>query len=239
MTALPKVTSELRRIYLFSKLDQQDFNKVVKTMHHHQLEKGQRLFDLGQLATRFFLVQSGQIKLSRLSPDGQEKIIAIMRAGQTFAEAVMFMDRRVYPVCADAINPSEVLSFENNTFLEVLRGNMETCFKLMAAMSMRLHELVAEIDSLCLHNATFRLVVYLLHQVPEDVDATSHFQLPIPKGTLAARLSITRETLSRQLARLRTKGLIEVVGQNIILRDIEGLRKLVLPAQSGMGKTMI
>jgi CRP-like cAMP-binding protein len=70
------------------------------------------------------------------------------------------------------------------------------------------------------------LVAYLLKQVPEDVDETSQVHLTIPKGTLAARLSIKRETLSRQLARLRKQGLIDVHGQDIVLRNLPGLRQL-------------
>jgi CRP-like cAMP-binding protein len=96
----------------------------------------------------------------------------------------------------------------------------------MGAMSVHLHALVSEIDNLCLHNATFRLVSYLLTQVPEGVDETSHIRLSVPKTTLAARLSIQRETLSRLLARLRERRLVDVHGQEIVLRDIPSLRKL-------------
>lgn len=60
----------------------------------------------------------------------------------------------------------------------------------------------------------------------EDVDETSQVHLKIPKGTLAARLSIKREALSRELARLRKQGLIDVHGQDIVLRNLSDLRQL-------------
>ena len=219
--------TQVKRVYLFSHLDEDELDVVMRSSVRHQLQKGERVFSYGQPANCFFLVRFGQVKLSRLSAEGQEKIIAIMNPGQTFAEAVMFMRKQAYPVSADALRPSEVISFDNDTFREILRGNVDTCFNLMATMSMRLHSLVAEIENLCLHNATFRLVVYLLEQVPEDMDEASQVHLTIPKGTLAAQLSIQRETLSRQLARLRKQGLIDVAGQDIVLRDLPGLRRLV------------
>ncbi|RMD71416.1 MAG: helix-turn-helix domain-containing protein, partial [Gammaproteobacteria bacterium] len=84
-----------------------------------------------------------------------------------------------------------------------------------------------EIDSLCLHNATFRLVNYLLQQVPHDVHPHSQVHLDFPKGAIASRLAIQRETLSRILSKLREQGLIEVHGQNIILLNVKALRTIV------------
>jgi CRP-like cAMP-binding protein len=218
---------ELRRTYLLSALEQADFERVTGTLHVHRLEKDERLFGHGEPATRFFLVRHGQIKLYRLSAEGQEKTISIEGPGSTFAEAVMFMEQRVYPVSAEAVETSEVLSFDNRTFLAVLRHSFDTCFRLMAAMSMRLHAQINEIDNLCLHNATFRLVTFLLREVPEGTDDASRVELSLPKGVLASRLSIQRETFSRILARLREKNLIEVEGQTIRLRDLPALRAMV------------
>ncbi|MEN8132131.1 MAG: Crp/Fnr family transcriptional regulator [Pseudomonadota bacterium] len=219
---------ELRRMYLFSHLEPEDFDKVASSMQVHRLEKDQRLFDQGQKARRFFVVRRGRIKLFLLSAEGEEKIVHIEHPGFTFGEAVMFMDKPVYPVSAEAVQASELYSFDNKTFLGVLRHNSETCFRLMGSMSMRLRWHVSEIENLCLHNATFRLVTYLLRKVPESAQENTNVQLSIPKVVLASRLSIKRETLSRILARLRSQGLIDVLGQDIILRDLQALRNLLI-----------
>jgi CRP-like cAMP-binding protein len=218
---------ELRKAYLFASLSEAQLAKVAQTMRVHTLAKGERLFDHGQPASRFFLVRSGQVKLFRLSLDGGEKIFEIIRLGGTFAEALMFLAAKVYPVSVEALEPSEVLSFDNNTFLDLLRESVETAFRLMAGMSQRLHAKVNEIDNLTLHNATFRLVSYLLQQVPLDTQESSQVHLNIAKGVIASHLSIQRETFSRILARLRSLGLIDVQGNDIVLRDLNALRKLV------------
>ncbi len=220
-------TDELRGIYLLSQLNSEDFDKVVASMQAHRLEKDQRLFDQGQPARRFFYVRKGQIKLFLLSMEGEEKIIHIEHMGHTFGEAIMFMDKPAYPVSAEAVQPSDVLSFDNKTFREVLERSVPTCFRLMGAMSQRLHWHVEEIENLCLHNATFRLAAYLLRKVPPDADRSTNVHLSIPKVTLASRLSIKRETLSRILARLRKQELIDVQGHDIILRDPQALRRLL------------
>jgi CRP/FNR family transcriptional regulator, dissimilatory nitrate respiration regulator len=218
---------ELRKTYLFAGLDDAQLARVVQGMRVQRLEKGERVFDHGQPARRFFLLRSGQVKLFRLSAEGAEKIIEVVRPGGTFAEAVMFMEGKCYPVSAEALEAGELLSFDNNTFLELLRESVETSFRLMAGMSQRLHARLNEIDNLCLHNATFRLVAYLLQQVPAGTQEASQVLLTIPKGVIASHLSIQRETFSRILARLRAQNLVEVQGNAIILRDIPALQKMV------------
>ncbi len=208
--------------HLFAHLDAQQRARIAATQRVHVLERDQLLFQHGQPAQRFFFLKEGCIKLYRLSPQGQEKIIEIMTPGCSFAEAVMFMEGRCYPVHAGAMEPSVVLSYDNAAFLQILRESPKTCFRLLAIMSQRLHARLNEIDSLCLHNATHRVVCYLLEQFSQP-----QVHLSISKGALASRLAIQRETLSRILSRLKEQGLIDVRGQDIHLLDVEALRALV------------
>jgi CRP/FNR family transcriptional regulator, dissimilatory nitrate respiration regulator len=223
----PIAPEELRRTYLFAVLNEAQLACMMESVRSHVLDKGERLFDQGQAATRFYVLRSGQVKLFRLSAEGGEKIFEIVRPGGTFGEAIMFLEAKVFPVGVEALEPSEVLSFDNTSFLGLLRESPDTAFRLMAGMSQRLHARLIEIDNLCLHNATFRLVTYLLQQVPQQTSEASHLHLTIPKGVIALQLSIQRETFSRILARLREQGLIEVEGNDIVLRNLPALRRLV------------
>lgn len=217
----------LRQVYLFDALSDEQFERVMKTAALITLAPKQSLFSFRQPAERFYLVKTGQVKLYRVSPDGDEKVVEIIRTGKTFAEAVMFMERHVYPVNAEAVESTEVYSFDMATFLDLLKDSRQTCFRLMASMSQRLHGLVEEINSLTLQNATYRLVKYLLDQLPEGAVEAPAIHLATPKSVIASRLSIQPETLSRTLARLAAQGLLEVKGSNITLHDIQGLRALL------------
>jgi CRP-like cAMP-binding protein len=153
-------------------------------------------------------------------------VIEIVRPGQTFAEAVMFMSGKVYPVNADALVKSRLLAFPNAVFKDLLRNSVDACFRLMADMSQRLHQRLNEIDSLTLHNATYRLVSYLLGELPEEVLASTEIVLTTPKHIIASQLSIKPETFSRILTRLARDGLIVVRGNSIVLADLEQLRQV-------------
>ena len=217
----------LRRNYLFAGLDDDELNIVTGNMQEIRLDEGCLLFEHGQLAERFFMVIEGQIKLYRLSEEGDEKVIEIVRPGETFAEAVMFMSGRVFPVNASTLAKSRLLSFSNAAFMALLRNSPASCFRLMADMSQRLHKRLNEIDSLTLHNATYRLIGYLLRELPDDVLQSPEIVLTTPKHVIASQLSIKPETFSRILMRLSRDGLIVVRGNSIVLEDLERLRKEV------------
>ena len=93
-------------------------------------------------------------------------------------------------------------------------------------MSRRLHCHIAEIDRLTLHSATFRVATYLLDQLPSTQIGVSKVKLDTPKHIIAARLSITPETLSRSFAKLSREGLIKVQDNAVTLNDVEKLRRI-------------
>ena len=228
-----QVASELRRAYLFADMADEHLKILINSMQEPRLKAGEALFRHGQPADRFFFVRDGLIKLFRLSPEGDEKIIEIIRPGETFAEAIMFMGiQGRYPVSAEAVSESHLYAFEQKMFVGLLRESSDACFGLLASMSRRLHMLVNQIESLTLQNATYRLVAYLLEEIPHDARSSPEVQLTTPKGVIASRLAIQPETLSRILAKLRQGGLIEVHGNHITIRDVQALRNLVhLPPQ--------
>jgi CRP-like cAMP-binding protein len=218
------IVSELRSALLFSSLDQGQLSRVVASAHSLSLEAGARLFGQGEPAGRFFWIRSGAVKLSRLSPSGEEKIIEILSSGQTFAEALMFMGKEsAYPVTAHTLEPTEIMAFPNETFLLVLSESVDTCFRLMADMSQRLHSLVGEIDQLTLRSASARVADFLLARASNE----GTVELGLPKHVIASRLSIKPETLSRIFARLSAQGILTVAGGLITIDDPEKLRTLI------------
>ena len=216
----------LRRSYLFSALDDGQIQRVLQTTRRYALEENELLFEAQRPALSFYLVLKGQIRLFLLSARGDEKVVEIINAGQTFAEAVMFMEGQGYPVNAAAVMPTELLSLDNATFHELLKNSNDTCLRLLGDMSMRLRGMVGEIDYLTQQNAEYRLVNYLLKMLADDHGDTAEIRLVTPKSVIASRLSIKPETLSRILHRLSEQGIIEVDQRDIKIQDVQALRDL-------------
>lgn len=219
---------ELCLNHLFSSLADEQLLRLIDTMKIRNLNEGERLFERNQKAWHFFILRFGQIKLYRLSPDGTEKVIEMVGPGQSFAEAIMFMEHNTYPVNAEALVKSEVFVFDNMTFLSILRESVDTCFKMMAVMSMRLRGRLNDIEAISLQNGTLRLVNYLLNLLPVDADEHMDVQLIAPKAVVASRLSVQPQSFSRILHNLTEAGLISVNGSIIHINNIQGLRDFIV-----------
>lgn len=222
-----QMISALRQCVLLQPLEKGDFDALISNSHAKQLTENRFLFEQGAPLTDIYLLISGSIKLLRLAPSGDEKVFEIIRPGQTFAEAVLFSGGARYPVSAVAVLPSVVVGIHAASFLKLLNSSNTLCLNLMAKLSQRLHWMVNEVDRLTLHNATFRLVCYLLSHISEDENDRRDVHLSVPKHVIASRLSITPETLSRSLKELSKQGLINLDGSQIDLVDIEKLRQLI------------
>jgi len=209
---------------LFSQLKPAQLDTLLQQTHTAALTEGQVLFEQQRPAKEIFMLESGQIKLARMSPDGHEKVIDLIDPGSTFAEAIMFSGVNVYPVTATALRPTELLCFNTAAYASILHQSTDACFAIMAQMSRRLHWYIGELDRLTLHNATFRVISYLLEQLPSTDLGTSEVKLNTPKHVIASRLSITPETLSRTLSKLGNDGLIDINEHSVTLKDVGQLR---------------
>jgi CRP-like cAMP-binding protein len=212
---------DLKQSHLFAGLNDAQLQRVLQHAVNLGLKTGESLFEQGDAADRFFLVRAGQVKLYRLSPAGNEKIVEIVMPGSTFAEALMFLDRPRYPVGAQALRPSQVISIDARDFASMLRESVDTCFVMLGAMSQRMRGLLQEIDNISLHSATCRVAAYLFDQAPEDADA---FVLPVAKQVVASRLSVTPETFSRVIKTLGKRGVVALDGNQVTILDRDGLR---------------
>ena len=206
----------LRATPLLSELRDTQLQRVLAHAVRYTLDEGQWLFSQGDPARAFYLVESGQVRLFRLSPDGAEKVIEIVSPGQTFAEALMFLNAPRYPVCAAALAPTALIAIDARDFAAMLRDSVDTCFVIMGALSRRLRGLIGEIDNLTLHTAKSRVARYLLARCPRD---RCVFALDVRKGVLASRLSVKPETFSRVIKQLTEEGAITVQGAQITILD--------------------
>lgn len=214
----------VRQAHLFSALDEPQLAELIGSMRLLELQEGERLFNLGQTAERFFMVTKGRVKIFRVSQGGNEKVIEIFGPGDLFAEAVMFFKHRHYPVNAEALEPSEVCAFDSQTFVNLLRSSTDLCLRMLGDLSMRLHGCVREIDHLALQNSTFRVVKYLVNLLPPAAADEVTIDLSAPKSVIASRVSIKPETFSRILHNLAREGIISIHGKTIQVHAIERLR---------------
>ncbi len=217
------IKQNLKRHHLFSELSDSQLDQVSQFSQMQKLVDGQRLFTQADKVTSFYMVISGKIKLFRMSPDGQEKIIEIVKAGEVFAEALMFTNQIGYPVSSAALAETIVISINANNFQEMLRGSTATCLLMLGSMSFQLRKLIKEIDTITLHSGTCRVASYLIQEMSED---KNNFTLDTPKNVIAARLSVKPETFSRIIKNLKNQDILTIEGNSVTVHNIDALKEL-------------
>ena len=158
------------------------------------------------------------------SRHGAEKVVELIRPGQSFGDAVLFLEQP-YPVSAQAIEDSLVLFLPASVLLNTLDQDVRLARRMLAGMSMRLRTLVRDIESYTLDSASDRVVTYLLEQLGDAVKGT--VTLSVNKHLLASRLNLTPETFSRTLQKLGEQCGVTVSGRDIHIPDAAALGKLL------------
>lgn len=216
------IAHRLSEFYLFSELQPAQIEQLANGTKLVDITRGAILFNRGDRAHGFYLLLEGQIKLGVISPQGDEKVIGLIQPGQSFGEAVLFLERS-FPIHAQATMDAKVLLITRDAIFNILENDVTVVRRMLAGISARNRQLVNDIESISLQNSTQRLIGYLLQISTESLDP-ARVQLPANKLTIASMLNITPETFSRVMLRLNTAGLIEVNGKEIVITNVAGLR---------------
>lgn len=224
----------LRELPLFSDMQPSELERVAEGCFVRRASRGEMLFRVGDPCDELHAVIAGQVKLFALAPNGQEKVIELIRPKQTFAEALMFTNKP-YIVNAQALTEASILTVKRQAIMREIEADSRFALRMLAGISRKMHGLIHDVESYTLRSGMQRVINYLLH---DDTPALpSHFHelpsrrtvtLPVSKATLASRLSLTPEYFSRVLHELIEEGLIEVDKRHIHISDTERLAEYQL-----------
>ncbi|MEQ8958821.1 MAG: Crp/Fnr family transcriptional regulator [Coleofasciculus sp. C2-GNP5-27] len=192
---------------------------IAKSYH-----KGEVIFVEGQEGSGFFVVRSGRVKVFKLSTEGKEQILEFFGAGEHFAEVPAF-DGQSFPASATALEKTELLFFERDTFLDLLEQQPTIAINMLAVFARHLRRFARLIEDLSLKEVPGRLAAYLLYLNAQS-EHPNHVKLDITKTQLASLLGTIPETLSRVFAKLSQEGLISIQGSKIRILKPEKLRIL-------------
>jgi len=223
-----RLLEELRKADLFSRLEPGDLAALLPIARTREVGEGETLFAAGDPAGAFYVLLEGRIKLYKVSADGKEYILRVVRSGQTFAEAAAFSGP-TYPVFAETISRCRVVYFDARDFRDLIQRTPQLALNMIGTMAALLQSLTRKIEDLSLREVAARLSRYLLAQAKEEhgeaTDGVS-FQLETTKTAVAARLGTISETLSRTFKKFQQQGLVVVERDRITLLNCRQLEQV-------------
>ena len=225
MNAPIRVRSLLANVPLFKELAPDELEHIAAFTQQVRASRSEILFHRGDAPKGFHVIVLGQVKLAFVSAHGDEKVVDILGPGQSFGEAVMFMERP-HVVTAQALADSLLLHIQREAVFDELERDPRFARRMIAGLSRRLHDLIGDLEANSMRSGTQRIIGYLLHACsPSSAqDGGIEVTLPATKGVVASRLNLTQEHFSRILHELAAEGLVEVRGRSVHIRDVDRLR---------------
>ena len=211
------LVNTLRSCQLFTGLPLPDLENIAAVTVLKSLAKDEYLFHEGGLAHGFYIIQRGAINVHRVSAVGKEQVIHVFRAGESFAEAALAIEKG-YPADARAIESTQVLLVQKAGFLALLKRQPELALRMLGSMSSHLRVLVVQLEDLTLKDVETRLANWLIKRCPNAQGTQPvRIELAMTKRVLAAELGTVSETFSRTLAKFREQQLLTVKGKVVTI----------------------
>lgn len=217
-------TNHIANNSLFRGLPESDHEELARIGVKQDFLRGEIIFHEGEDGAGFYLVQSGMVKIYKISFDGKEQILHILGPGEPFAEVALFAGS-AYPANAMAIEKSSVIFFPRQAFSDLISTQPSLALNMLGTLSLRLRQFAHMVEALSLKEVPGRLAAYILLE-NEKHQKNNEIKLPIAKSQLASLLGTIPETLSRILAKMTKQGLITATGSMISILDMEGLQDL-------------
>jgi CRP/FNR family transcriptional regulator, dissimilatory nitrate respiration regulator len=219
-----KIPAVLAHLPLFCEMSSDDVERIALGAREISLVRGEVLFRRGDACNGFYVVIHGRVKLALTSPQGVEKVMELIGPGQSFGEAVMFLDKP-YPVFSQALTDTLLLHIGKQVIAGGIDSDPAFCRKMLAGLSIRLHRLIQTVESISLRSPAQRVIDYLMQDMEEVREGTDvQVSLTANKNVIASNLNITPETFSRILRNLSDAGLISVEGKEVRICDVAKLR---------------
>src|SRR5262249_10677479 len=175
----------------------------------------------------FAIVPSGVVKLTQSLSDGRQQIVGLLFPSDFLGQPF----KRASPCAAETATAVELCCFERKAFMRLLQEEADFTRLLLERT---LEEVDIGRDWMLLlgrksaEERVATLLLLMLRRMPGHDHGSElsqrQFELPLSRGEMADYLGLRIETVSRQLKRLKSAGVIETRGRTLVVQDLAALR---------------
>ena len=183
---------------------------IVEDKDLLKLRRGAKLFSQGAEADAIYFIQAGKVRVTVISAQGKEAVLAMLGRGEFLGEGCLIGDS-VRTSTATSTEPSTVFRIEKRAMLQALHAQPEFSEKFLASLLARNVELEKDLCDQLFNHSEKRLARVLLKLSRFG----QHDKLPdrtVPRLThkmLAEILGTTRPRISFFMNKFRKLGLID------------------------------
>ncbi|MDQ0087585.1 CRP/FNR family transcriptional regulator [Paenibacillus anaericanus] len=220
-----------KKVPIFQSLSDEEILKVARMTRHIQYSKGQMLLNEGEKSDKLFIVNYGQVKVSKFTMDGKEQILYLLTSGEFFGELHLFNPDETHNFSVYAIEDTEICLLTKESMEQIMKDNPEISIKLLTEVTQRLAHTENLAQNLATKNSDARVAYMIMEfcdKFGRNLKEGVLIELPLSREEIACYVGVTRETISRKLSKFEKLGFISLSGnKRLLVKNQEALREYI------------
>jgi CRP-like cAMP-binding protein len=207
-------------------LKKDELLKIADCKTSYTIKKGEPIFEEGESVNGIYCIKDGVCKLSKLSANGKDHIVKLVKSGELLGQRSMISDEPAN-LSAIALEDMEVCFIPKTEIMGFFDNNNQFSMSVMKNICGDLKESDDHMVSMAQKTVKERLaetLIYLEENFGKNEDGSLHIQLS--REELAGMIGTATESCIRLLSDFKKLGLIELIGKKIVLKDIVKLKKI-------------
>lgn len=218
----------LSRVDLFRQMNNAAMNKANQISVMTELKKRTSVYLPGDPADKIYLIKRGVVKISTLTEEGKEIVLAFLHPGDVFGELAV-VDPSPRDHYAEVHEDALVCIFLRNDFLELMKVYPDMGFQVTKLLGLRIRRLSNRVETLLFKSAHARLAQTLLNLSEEygvrDAGGIL-LTLKLSQQELGSLVGLSRESVNLCLSDFKRKGLVESSGRALRILEPEKLASM-------------
>jgi CRP-like cAMP-binding protein len=216
----------VRQFSSLKALNKEELLRMADCKTSYTIKKGEPIFEEGEITKGVFCVKEGICKLSKLSANGKDQIVKLVKSGELLGQRSMISDEPAN-LSAVALEDMEVCFIPKSEIMGFFNQNNEFSMNVMKTICGDLKEADDHMVSMAQKSVKERLaetLIYLEDTFGKNEDGTLHIQLS--REELAGMIGTATESCIRLLSELNKNGFIDLIGKKIAIIDRHKLKRM-------------
>ncbi len=222
MESLRARIEALQSIPLFRSLGEPDLSEIAQLLIERRFPKDSTIFEEGVAGEYMYLIQEGQVKVTKMSDDGRQKILEMLSPGDFFGEMAL-LDQEPRSAAVKTMHPCILLALSRRDFIRLFRRNADIALEMIRVLTTRLRDTDDQVRALLFERVESRTRRALRRLAREtDVsDPSCRITPPVTHQELADMVGTSRETITRVLKELREEGWLRKEGKRYLVSAVD------------------
>lgn len=216
----------LKKVPLFSELEEGDLQELGSAVREHHYRKNVVIVHMDDPGNSLFILKSGVVKVT-IDDAGREMILRMLYPTDFFGD-MSLIDGMPRSASVTTLEPSEALILHREHFVEIIEKSPTILLNMAAVLSRRLRATDELIRSLAFFDVYGKVARVLLTLAAEKGRATEQgtvIDLRLTQQELAELAGMSRETMTRTLGAFQQAGVVHIEAGVITILSIEMLRR--------------